>query len=238
MRKAITKLDRVVETFGASIVHGAYLAGTSLPSETELCKNYGLSRATLREVVKVLAAKKLIDVQQHRGLFVMPKERWNYLDTDVLRWVLADGDNHDFIRLLLETRKVVEPAIAEWAAQRASGADLAKLEAAVNDMDAFYEDKNAFNQADLRYHQALIASAHNYVMEQLGEALGTLQQAVFDVTYFPDEATREITILQHRTLYDAIRLRNARLARKISTEMIHGVEERIDKKFLTPETRP
>ena len=231
MRKTITKLNRVVEEFGAGIVRGTYAAGTGLPPEVELCKDYGLSRATLREVVKVLAAKKLIHVQPHCGLSVVPQEKWNYLDADVLRWRLAAGDCAGFIGVLLETRRLVEPAIADWAAQRASGADLAELEAALNEMDALYADKDAFNLADLRFHQALLASAHNVVIEQLGEALSTLQRAVFDVTYFPDATTRDITIRQHRALYDAIRLRNARLARKISIEMIQGVEARIEAKF-------
>ena len=99
-------------------------------------------------------------------------------------------------------------------------------------MDRFYEDKNAFNLADVRFHQALIASAHNFVIEQLGEAISTLQRAVFDVTYFPDRTTRQITISQHRKLYDAIRLKNPQVARKISTVMIGGVEKRIAEKFF------
>lgn len=92
MKKTVTKLDRVVALFSAQIVQGDYAPGSALPAEAELCKTYELSRATLREVVKVLAAKKLINVQQHRGLQVMPKEKWNYLDGDVLRWVLANGE--------------------------------------------------------------------------------------------------------------------------------------------------
>lgn len=72
---------------------------------------------------------------------------------------------------------LLNTAIAEWAAQRATASDLVDLESALNDMDRFYEDKNAFNLADVRY-QALIASAHNFVIEQLGEAISTLQRAV------------------------------------------------------------
>jgi len=234
MKNVVTKLDRVVELFGAQIVQGDYSPGSALPAEAELCKTYELSRATLREVVKVLAAKKLINVLQHRGLFVMPREKWNYLDGDVLRWVLKNGESYEFIRVLLETRCVVEPAIAEWAAQRATAADLVNLESALNDMDKFYEDKDAFNLADVRFHQALITSAHNFVIEQLGEAISTLQRAVFDVTYFPDHTTREITISQHRKLYDAIRLKNSKVARKISASMIEGVEKRIAGKFSRP----
>lgn len=231
MKETVTKLDRIVEQFGAQIVHGTYLPGSALPSETELCKTFEISRATLREVVKVLGAKKLIDVQKHKGLLVMPKEKWNYLDTDVLRWVLSVEENHEFIHILLETRSVIEPAIAEWAAQRATAVDLVEMETALNDMDRFYEDKNAFNLADIQFHRALIASAHNYVIEQLGEAISTLQRAVFDVTYFSDNTTREVTISQHRKLYDAVRLKNPKVARKMSMVMIAGVEKRISEKY-------
>lgn len=227
----ITKLDRIVELFGRQIVEGQYESGAHLPAEADLCQTYEISRATLREVVKVLAAKRLINVQRHRGLLVMPREKWNYLDTDVLRWVLSTQDNYDFIHVLLETRSVVEPAIAEWAALRATALDLVEMESAVNDMDRFYEDKDAFNLADIRFHRALITSAHNFVIEQLGEAISTLQRAVFDVTYFPDNVTREVTISQHRKLYDAVRLRNPKVARKISTAMIASVEKRIADKY-------
>lgn len=231
LEKKITKLDRIVAQFGEQIVRGVYPPKSALPAEVELCKTYEISRATVREVIKVLAAKKLINVQRHRGLLVMPREKWNYLDTDVLKWVLSIEENYEFILILLETRIVIEPAIAEWAAQRATATDLVDMESALNDMDKFYEDKDAFNLADIRFHQALITSAHNFVIEQLGEAISTLQHAVFDVTYFPDQTTRDSTIDQHRQLYDAVRLKNPKTARKISTIMIKSVEKRIKEKF-------
>lgn len=231
MTEHITKLDRIVELFGNEIVQGKYVSGSALPAEAELCQIFDISRATLREVVKVLAAKRLIQVKRHSGLQVMEKEKWNYLDTDILRWVLSTQDNYEFIHILLETRSLVEPAIAEWAALRATATDLVDMESALIDMERFYQDKEAFNQADIRFHRALIASAHNVVIRQLGEAIGTLQRAVFDVTYFPDSNTREVTINQHRKLYDAVRLKNPKVARKISTVMISGVEKRIDEKY-------
>lgn len=227
MKNSITKLSRVVEEFGQQIVEGTYAPGSPLPSETELCKTFELSRATLREVVKVLAAKRLIKVQQHSGLQAMPKEKWNYLDVDVLRWALSGPDNPELVRLLLETRSVVEPAITEWAAERATACDLMEMESAVNDMAKYRDDKPAFNSADVRFHQALVAAAHNYVIEQLGEAIGILQRAVFDATYVSDASTRDETIAQHRELYDAIRLKQAKSARRLSEAMIKRVEKRI-----------
>lgn len=227
MTKKPTKLDRTIEQFGNDIIRGVYPKGTLLPTEAELCMVYDVSRATLREVIKVLSAKKLIDTQSRKGVLVNPREEWNYLDSEVLEWVLATGENYDFIQTLLEMRRVVEPAIAEWAAQRASAADLAEMEAALNDMAAQYEDKQRFNLADIRFHKALNASAHNYVIKQLGEAISTLQHAVFDATYLQDEAVKELTIRQHRELFEAVRMKNPRIARKISASMIEGVEQRL-----------
>ena len=89
----MTKTDRLTQMFGKLIAHGEYESGSALPSEAELCERFETSRNVLREVVKVLSTKRLIDAQRHRGLFVMPREQWNYLDADVLAWVLEKGIN-------------------------------------------------------------------------------------------------------------------------------------------------
>ncbi|PRX09522.1 UNVERIFIED_ORG: GntR family transcriptional regulator [Martelella mediterranea] len=228
-----TKLESTIAVFGNDIVRGRYAGETSLPSEAELCTTYGVSRATLREVAKILASKGLIVIHKHRGLFIQERRDWNYLDTDVLNWVLSGEDNYEMIKTLLETRAIIEPEIAGWAAARASADDLAKMEAALKDMDKFYSDKERFNQADIRFHAALIAAAQNYVVEQLGKAITALQIAVFDVTYFPDTNTKKVTIDQHAALLNAIRLRKSAVAKKISTQMIDGVRNRVDNKYKT-----
>ncbi|MFV0336451.1 MAG: FadR/GntR family transcriptional regulator [Tropicimonas sp.] len=226
-----TKLELTVETFGTDIVRGKYAGSTSLPSEAELCATYGVSRATLREVVKMLAFKGLIVIHKHRGLFLQERRNWNYLDTDVLHWALSDDNSYEMIQALLETRAVIEPAIAGWAALRATANDLARMETAIQDMERFYYDKERFNAADVAFHTALTSAAQNVVIEQLGRAVAALQIAVFDVTYFPNETTKEITIRQHTELLEAVRLKKPSQAKKISTRMIAGVSGRINEKF-------
>ncbi|MFV0333714.1 MAG: FadR/GntR family transcriptional regulator, partial [Tropicimonas sp.] len=107
----------------------------------------------------------------------------------------------------------------------------ARMEKAIHDMERFYYDKERFNAADVAFHTALTSAAQNVVIEQLGRAVANLQLAVFDVTYFPNETTKEITIRQHTELLEAVRLKKPSLARKISTRMIAGVSERINEKF-------
>ena len=84
----MTKTDRLTQLFGKQIAQGEFEPGSSLPSEAELCERFDTSRNVMREVIKVLSTKRLIDAQRHRGLFVMPSEQWNYLGADVLVWVL------------------------------------------------------------------------------------------------------------------------------------------------------
>jgi len=130
----MNKTERLTQLFGKRITRGEFEPGSALPSEAELCESFGVSRNMIREVVKVLSTKKLIDAQRNRGLFVMPVERWNYLDADVLEWVLEQSSNPSLIRSLIEVRSLIEPAISRWAAERATAIDLVEIEASYNEI--------------------------------------------------------------------------------------------------------
>ena len=84
----LNKTDRIVITLGKQIVHGKYVPGSPLPAEAELCEEFATSRNIIREVFRSLMAKRLIEMKRYRGAFVAPRNQWNYLDTDVLQWVL------------------------------------------------------------------------------------------------------------------------------------------------------
>ena len=103
----MTKTIRLVEIFGKQIAQGDYAPGSALPSEAELCERFSVSRNVMREVIKVLATKRLIDAQPHRGLLVMPREQWNYLDADVLSWALGKEEDPELIRSLLDVRSLI-----------------------------------------------------------------------------------------------------------------------------------
>ncbi len=112
----------------------------------------------------------------------------NCLDTDVLQWVLENDYDPRLISAISEVRNLVEPAIARWAAERATSSDLAQIESALNEMIANNQDREAFNEADIRYHEAVLQSVHNPVLQQLSIAISSLQRAVFERTWMGDEA--------------------------------------------------
>ena len=81
-----TMSSQVARIIGTKIVGGEYAPGDSLPIEGDLCTQYGVSRTTIREAIKHLAGKRLIDVQPKIGTRVLPFNDWNLLDREVLSW--------------------------------------------------------------------------------------------------------------------------------------------------------
>lgn len=204
-KELMSKTDRIIHVLGREIVAGDYQPATPLPAEAELCEKFNTSRNIVREVLRSLMAKRLVEMRRYRGAFVMPKNKWNYLDTDVLQWTLEYDQDPSLIAAMSEVRNFVEPQIARWAAERATSHDLARIEAAYNDMVANQQDRDAFNEADIRYHEAVLESVHNPVLEQLNVAISSLQRAVFERTYMPDDDNMPRTIQEHKALFDAIR---------------------------------
>jgi GntR family transcriptional regulator, galactonate operon transcriptional repressor len=222
-----TKTDRLISALGRDIVQGiVFPAGEPLPSEADLCQRYDTSRNVMREVIKVLATKRLIDAQRYRGLFVMPRQQWNYLDADVLEWALENDSDPALIASLIEVRSLIEPAISRWAAERATAVDLVAIEAALNGMKANTHNRDAFMEADIAFHRAIVSATHNFVIQQLADAISALQRAIFDHTYLEEPAHMALTIKEHADLFDMIRCRNPQAAEEMADGMISRTASR------------
>ncbi|AVJ15660.1 D-galactonate utilization transcriptional regulator DgoR [Serratia rhizosphaerae] len=227
MKQQIGKTDRIIIEIGRQIVGGKYVPGAALPSEAELCEEFATSRNIIREVLRALMAKRLVEMKRYRGAFVTLRNQWNYLDTDVLNWALEQDYDPRLIVAMSEVRNLVEPTIARWAAERATSSELAVIEAALNDMLAHHQQRELFNEADIRYHEAVLASVHNPVLQQLSVAISSLQRAVFERTYMPDEDNMPRTLREHQDLYDAIRHQDADAAERAALTMIASSTKRL-----------
>ncbi|EEK3412393.1 D-galactonate utilization transcriptional regulator DgoR [Salmonella enterica] len=223
----LNKTDRIVITLGKQIVSGKYVPGSALPAEADLCEEFETSRNIIREVFRSLMAKRLIEMKRYRGAFIAPRNQWNYLDTDVLQWVLENDYDPRIISAMSEIRNLVEPAIARWAAERATSSDLAEIESALNDMIANNQDREAFNEADIRYHEAVLQSVHNPVLQQLNVAISSLQRAVFERTWMGDAANMPKTLQEHKALFDAIRHQDGDAAEQAALTMIASSTRRL-----------
>jgi GntR family transcriptional regulator, galactonate operon transcriptional repressor len=163
---------QTVELLARRIISGSFAEGATL-NLTALQAELDISLTALREALKVLAAKGMVDARPKRGTFVRPRTDWRLLDGDVLRWELAGGRPTRLLEDLHELRGIVEPAAAAIAATRATDADLAALEAALAAMAVADADPDAAVVADLNFHRALLAATHNELMLRMALLMET-----------------------------------------------------------------
>jgi len=205
--------DSVVWTLGASILAGRYKPGEILPREEDLAGALGVSRTSIREAVKVMSAKGLLQSRPRVGVRVREREHWRMLDPSVLGWHPDLRQDPDLIASLIEARRIIEPAAADLAARRGSAADLAAIEAAYIGMErAIPDDLEACCEADLAFHRGVIAAGHNLVLDSLVSTIEAALKASFLVTTSLMENQAK-TLSVHKAVLDAIRFRDTAGAR-------------------------
>jgi DNA-binding FadR family transcriptional regulator len=211
--------ERVIDAIGQGIVGGEFQEESPLPTEAEMCKTLGVSRTALREALRVLAAKGLVEARRKVGTLVRARERWNYLDPDVLAWRLRGKDADGAIRELYELRHLIEPLAAALAARNAKPADLQKLREAYEEMLAAGDDGARIAGPDLRFHQAIIAASGNRLFSSLGHVLGSALAVNFDLVQNAPRGHRH-SMPAHRKVLDAIDDKNAAAARLAMQKLI------------------
>jgi GntR family transcriptional regulator, galactonate operon transcriptional repressor len=156
-----------VESLGARIASGEVEEGHILDLEA-LGAELDVSKTALREALKVLTSKGMVDARQRKGTFVRPREHWDVLDSDVIRWHRSASQAEVMLNDLAEVRSILEPAAAALAAQRRTDADIEELEGALAEMsDAATRSPEVQTAADLRWHRALLRATHNQMLAQM-----------------------------------------------------------------------
>lgn len=171
----------ILNDLGQGIVGGRWPEGVSLPRETELQQHYGASRQSVREALRVLAAKGVVYARKRAGTFVTPKSEWNYFDPDILAWHAPGTLPDQVLRDLIEVRRLIEPAAAELAALRHSPESLARIQAALGDMNGAQSDAIRFYGADIRFHLAIFAASGNALIDRMSTILRPLLEASFRI---------------------------------------------------------
>lgn len=158
---------RLLDQLGRSIVRGELAPGDPLPNADDWSAAHGVSRTVLREVVKVLAGKGMVESRPKIGTRIRDRGDWNFLDPDVLAW--RYGATTDFVeaRSLFELRRAIEPMAGDLAARRAGKAELEFLEQLYGKMELYVDDNERFAEADLDFHQAIMRMTGNELFGSL-----------------------------------------------------------------------
>lgn len=226
----------VVRELGTRIVAGDLKPGDVLPREDALAESMQVSRNALREALKVLSSKGLIEARPKIGTRVRAREFWNQLDADMLSWRCASMPTDDFVEKLVEMRELIEPAAAAAAAQRRTSADLARIDEAYGKMAAS-RDAGEWATADLAFHKAILQATGNELMS----SLFTVIESVFGMFFMLSAQTVgdfKYSLPQHHKVLDAIRRNQPEAARKAMQAMIIDARGNLDKRRKTNGKKP
>lgn len=195
---------QVIERLGTAIAVGELLPSEQIVPE-ELAVRHGVSRTVIRECLKVLETKGMVLARQRVGTRIRPREEWNLLDPDVIRWRSSGPDSSRQIEELLAIRGAIEPLAARQASSMATEEQIAVLEQALSAMQVAVaaQDWDAFTEADVAFHRDLLASSGNLIIRQFAEPIEAAIRVRHRLHLVPDRLTEEI-IASHRAIATAI----------------------------------
>lgn len=211
--------EHVIEEIGKGVVSGKFVSGRALPTEEQLCIALGVSRTALREALRVLTSKGLLEPRRKLGTLVRPSEHWNFLDADILQWLLQAGESEQVIDELYELRHLLEPVAASLAAQNARMHDLKALRQAYEAMGTVSDDGERIVAPDLQFHQAIIAASGNRLFSSLTQVIGAALEFNFRlIRDVPQGHAQSVTL--HKRVLDAIEVRDPAAARVAMQSLI------------------
>jgi GntR family transcriptional repressor for pyruvate dehydrogenase complex len=223
--------EQIVQQIEDSILKGELTEGSQLPAERELAEQFGVSRTAVREAIKALQEKGLVDAFPGRGTFVTNGTS-NSMRRSLDR-IIKTGDR-DGWTYLVEVREILEPEIAALAASRADYEDLEAMREAVNAMDSAEPDSEAFIEADLDFHLALAEAAANpIVLSLIDSIVGLLREQRVRISLV--EGSPQRGQRYHRSILEAIEHHDPQAARAAMQAHLWQVRE--DSR-ITPGTQP
>src|SRR5438132_13993776 len=220
--------EQIVQQIEESILKGTLKTGDQLPAERELAQRFGVSRTAVREAVKALREKGLVEAYSGRGTFITDGTSHAVRQSLDLMVKIGqpEGSTH-----LAEVRAILEPEIAALAATRAQESDLATMREAVTVMDRAGQDPDRYIEADLDFHLALAEAAANpLILSLIDSIVGLLREQRMGI--FQVEGGPERGQYHHKRILEAIEHRDplgARDAMKAHLRQVRSEERRVGK---------
>ncbi len=193
-----TLAEQVADGIMNLIQETPYKAGDKLPTEKELCERTGAGRNTVREALKILASRNVLEIRQGAGTFVSEKQG---IPDDPLGFSMVN-DHVKLTKDLLQVRIMLEPQIAALAAQCAKEHEIKELEEILEEMEAAMKKREDYSELDTKFHTKIAQCTHNIVMENLLPVIGK-GVAVFAREVAQTEYDR--TWISHRKIFCYIR---------------------------------
>ncbi len=213
--------ERIAEQIEQLILNGELHSGDRLPTERELAEQFQASRTAVREAMKTLAQKGLVDMRPGRGTIVIDgtsKAMQHSLGLMIRVGQAGSSTN------LVEVREILEPEIAALAATRAGEEDIAAMQESVRVMDASLDDADAYISADNNFHQALAKGTQNVLIlafvDSIVYLLSEQRKQIFSVKGGPERGQ-----IHHKRILEAVMRHDPEAARTAMYAHLRQVRE-------------
>lgn len=173
---------QALQQLGEEICSGRYAPGATLPNETLLGERLGVSRIVVREAVKSLASKGMLEVRRKTGTVVLEAARWSLFDADVIAWRARTATlDAGMAAELMELRRIVEPAACRLAAERIDDAGRIALRRALAAMQLAIDADGDYAAADLAFHTTILQACRNQFVQQMQSAMDAILRSSFAI---------------------------------------------------------
>jgi len=212
--------DKVTEAILQTIVSSRLKPGDALPPERELGKQFGVSRTVIREAVRALAAKGLLEVRSGSGVRIVA------VDESTVRESMrhfVHGSSLEYEKVD-EMRRVLEVAAAGLAAERATGDDIAAIDETI---DAFENECRNLEKSvlhDLAFHRAIARATHNELFLVLHDSMGEMLLEVRRRNLSRGRDERRLVVAMHRQIRDAVAAHDAPAAQQAMRDHLGHVQ--------------
>jgi len=211
--------EQIAQQIEERILSGELRSGDRLPTERELAEQFHASRTAVREAMKSLAQKGLVDMRPGRGTIVIDGTSRAMRHSLGLMMRIGQTVNSSS---LVEVREILEPEIAALAAVRATGEHIAAMQKAVTIMDANLNDADAYIAADNDFHRALAEGTQNVLIlalvDSIVDLLGEQRKHIFSVSGGPQRGQ-----IHHKHILDTIVHHDPEAARQAMHAHLHQV---------------
>ncbi|MGZ0152949.1 FadR/GntR family transcriptional regulator [Kribbella sp. WER1] len=207
-RRPARLADLVVESVLDGVVSGSIPPGAALPPESALSEQFQVSRITVREAVKLLEAKGLVEVRRGVGAVVKDDSSWNLLDADVLASAVRNDANLSILDELVGVRIALESNLAGLAAENATDEDLAAIEAVYHRLEADTARPEIFIQTDVEFHDRIMAASGNRLARSIVSTVHSQARTSMRYQGHPSVEDVRTTNAEHRIILDHILARD------------------------------
>jgi len=222
-RPGVSLYASLLGQLGQQILRGDLPPGTHLPNVEDLSAAHGVSRTVMREVIRVLVDKGMLESRPRTGTRVRARSHWNFLDPDILAWRYGAAPDAGDTRALFELRRAIEPAAGALAARRASAEQIAELEGYYAEMEKHADNGPRFAEPDLAFHQLILRMTGN---ELIGSLAGLIEAALVMSFRLSDDNPlgQHPSLPLHRCVLDCIKAGDSTGASAALLELLDGAE--------------